>query len=143
MNLLVVFCMLICGCNQRKFDASKAGTLHFTHSVVSNGNPVQYEWTIPASDMQSILEHITAPDPQYDDALVCGSLTATMSYKGKEIMVSWASVKIADPVILLTIQGNRYMLVEPYAGEFDRLLEKHKKEISQQKERWLYGRERE
>ncbi len=128
---LAVLCILICGCSRGEFDASKAGQLRFTHTTVPNGVPIRYEWAVPASEMQAILEHIAERNPQYDGVLVSGSQAATMSYAGEEIRVSWSRVKQAEPVVLLTIRGHHYMLEEPHVDEFYKLLEKHKQRSSQ------------
>ena len=119
-NLLAVLSCVICGCSQDDFDASKAGDLRFAHTTISNGKPVQYEWVIPAEDIQSVLKYIVARDTKYDGVLVSGSQTASLSYAGEDVTVAWSRVKMAETVVLLTLRGNRYMLVEPHAGEFYR-----------------------
>jgi hypothetical protein len=130
-SLLGILLGILCGCTSGDFDASKAGEIQFAHTTVSNGTPIGYEWIIPADEVQSILKHIVAHDPKYDAALVSGGQTASLSYAGGEIKVAWCRVKMADTVVLLTIRGSRYMLVEPHAGEFYEMLEKHKKRSSQ------------
>jgi hypothetical protein len=81
--------------------------------------------------MQSILGKLVVQDPKYDGVFVSGTQTASLSYAGETIRIRWSRVKMAKTVVLVAIRGNRYMLTEPHASEFYRLLSKHKKRISQ------------
>ena len=130
-QLLTIFCCFATGCSSTAFNTSKVGDMSLTSTTVSNGRSTQWEWLIPEEELKPILSQISPRDPKYNNVLVSGYQTASLSYEGKHIEMSWWRVKMAQTVILMTIQGEHYMLEEPHSGEFYKLLQKHKRRSSQ------------
>jgi len=128
--ILVLLCGFLFGCAQKGFDASRAGELQFRHTTVENGTPVQYEWVIPADELTPVLEQMTPRDPKFKGALLSSHHTAELTYEGKPVRMTWSRVKQAEIVLLITIGNEEFMLREPQAGEFYRLLQTHKKRRS-------------
>ena len=122
----IVFCVFVTGCTISEFDIDKIGELRFTHTAISNGSPIHYKWVVPSSELRPILEQLKPRDPKYKGVLVSGGQQASLTYGDKDIRVRWSRVKIAEPVVLFNIRGNHYMLENPYAGDFYKLLAAYK-----------------